>query len=106
VEGAFDAFSGPRCGPSPEPALFKWFMAGAYTDQYRPSRDQSREWALTWLDPDATATGEMILPSRDCHADSIDRDMALCLYTAIFTDTGSFRYSNTTPESMRIARRR
>ena len=33
----------------------------------------------------------------------IDKDMAVCLYTAIFTDTGSFRYSNTTPESMRIA---
>ena len=33
----------------------------------------------------------------------IDRELALCLYTAIFTDTGSFRYTNTTPESMRIA---
>jgi bifunctional oligoribonuclease and PAP phosphatase NrnA len=33
----------------------------------------------------------------------IDREIALCLYTTIFTDTGSFRYSNTTPESMRIS---
>ena len=33
----------------------------------------------------------------------MDRDMALCLYTSIFTDTGSFRYSNTSPECMRIS---
>jgi phosphoesterase RecJ-like protein len=32
-----------------------------------------------------------------------DRDIALCLYTSIFTDTGSFRYSNTSAKSMRIA---
>jgi len=60
-------------------------------------------WPLTWLDPDATATGEMIYRLLMGLNIAIDKDMAICLYTAIFTDTGSFRYSNTTPESMRIA---
>lgn len=32
-----------------------------------------------------------------------DRDMAYCLYTGILTDTGGFRYSNTTVEIHRIA---
>ena len=60
-------------------------------------------WPLTWLDASASATGEMIY-KLVMQADlPIDRDMALCLYTAIFTDTGSFRYSNTTPECMRIS---
>jgi phosphoesterase RecJ-like protein len=60
-------------------------------------------WPLTWLDIDASATGEMIYKLVQEFGVGIDRDIALCLYTAIFTDTGSFRYSNTTPESMKIA---
>ncbi len=62
-----------------------------------------REWPLTWLDPDASACGEMIYKLIQELGVAIDRNIALCLYTAIFTDTGSFRYSNTKPESMKIA---
>lgn len=62
-----------------------------------------RSWPLTWLEPNATATGEMVYNLVSRMGSFIDREVALCLYTAIFTDTGSFRYSNTTPESMRIA---
>ena len=61
------------------------------------------EWQLTWLNPSAAATGEMVYELIQRLGVAIDKDIALCLYTAIFTDTGSFRYSNTTPKSMRIA---
>ena len=60
-------------------------------------------WEHTWLDISACATGEMIYELVQRLGIPIDRDLALCLYTSIFTDTGSFRYSNTTPKSMRIA---
>jgi len=60
-------------------------------------------WPYTWLDPDASATGEMIYNLIQQLGVLFDREIALCLYTAIFTDTGSFRYSNTSPESMRIS---
>ncbi len=60
-------------------------------------------WPLTWLAAAASATGEMIYKLVTQAGLPIDRDMALCLYTAIFTDTGSFRYSNTSPECMRIS---
>ena len=33
----------------------------------------------------------------------IDQDMATCLYTGIMTDTGSFKFPNTTPHTMCIA---
>jgi phosphoesterase RecJ-like protein len=33
----------------------------------------------------------------------LDRDIATCLYTGIVTDTGSFKYRNTTPEIHHIA---
>lgn len=61
------------------------------------------EWPLTWLDQDASAAGEMIVKLIRELGVRIDRDMALCLYTAIVTDTGSFRYSNTSAESLRIS---
>jgi phosphoesterase RecJ-like protein len=61
------------------------------------------EWPLTWLDINASATGEMVYQLIRQMRVVVDRDIALCLYTAIFTDTGSFRYSNTTAESMKIA---
>lgn len=32
-----------------------------------------------------------------------DRDIATCLYTGIVTDTGAFKYSNTTPDVLRVA---
>ena len=60
-------------------------------------------WPHTWLDATASATGEMIYTLITQAGLSVDRDMALCLYTSIFTDTGSFRYSNTSPQCMRIA---
>ena len=63
----------------------------------------SSSWPHTWLDPAASATGEMVYKLIQQLGVPIDRDIALCLYTAIFTDTGSYRYSNTTPECMRIS---
>ncbi len=62
-----------------------------------------KEWTLTWLDDSASATGEMVYELVNLLGTPLDRDIALCLYTSIFTDTGSFRYTNTTPKSMRIA---
>ncbi len=61
------------------------------------------EWKLSWLDPAASATGEMVYRLIMGLGVAMDRDIALCLFTAIFTDTGSFRYSNTSSASMRIS---
>src|SRR5437763_13802775 len=33
----------------------------------------------------------------------LTRDVAICLYTGIVTDTGRFQYSNTTPEVLEMA---
>ena len=37
------------------------------------------------------------------HSDLIDTDAATCLYTGIMTDSGSFRYSSTTPHTLEVA---
>jgi phosphoesterase RecJ-like protein len=65
--------------------------------------DNRRYGTLNWIDPSAAAVGEMIYDLLTALGWPIGRDVALGLYTAIHTDTGSFRYSNTTPRTFRIA---
>ncbi len=58
-----------------------------------------------YVDPGAAAVGEIIFDLFDLMKVEISREAAICLYTAIITDTGSFRYDNTTPAThRRVAR--
>lgn len=50
---------------------------------------------IWWVDPDAAAAGEMVYDLISHMGIPIDIDIATNLYTCIFTDTGSFRYTNT-----------
>ncbi len=56
-----------------------------------------------WIETDASSTGEMIYSLIVSLGINIDSEMAVNIYTAIMTDTGSFRYSSTTSEVFRIA---
>jgi len=60
---------------------------------------------LTLTDPEASSTGEMIFRLIDGMEIELTRDMAVNLYTAILTDTGAFRYSNTGPQTFAVAGR-
>lgn len=60
---------------------------------------------LTFTDPAASSTGEMIFRLVDEMGIDLTRDMAVNLYTAILTDTGAFRYSNTGPKTFTVAGR-
>lgn len=58
-----------------------------------------------WVDPQRSCTGEMVLELLDLLQVSIDAAIATCLYTAIATDTGAFRFQNTSPRAHRYAAR-
>lgn len=58
---------------------------------------------LHYLDPAASSIGEMIDRIMAYLPVSLDHDIAACIYCSILTDTGSFRYSNTTPSALRVA---
>jgi phosphoesterase RecJ-like protein len=62
----------------------------------------SRFANVNWVDPKASCCCEMIYYLYKKLNVPIDRDAALYLYIGILTDTGSFRYSNTTSETHRI----
>ncbi len=57
------------------------------------------------VDPAASSTGEMLYEILEARGLPLTEAVATCLYTSILTDTGSFRYSNTTGRVMAIAGR-
>ena len=65
--------------------------------------DNRRYGTVDWIDPTAAATGEMIWELLRRLGLALTPEIALNLYTAVHTDTGSFRYSNTTPRTFEIA---
>ena len=51
------------------------------------------------VDPEAPAAGSLIFELLQAMDAPVDRDIAEALYVAVATDTGSFRYGNTTPQA-------
>ncbi|MBR2279703.1 MAG: bifunctional oligoribonuclease/PAP phosphatase NrnA [Ruminococcus sp.] len=56
-----------------------------------------------YVDADSAAAGEIIYELIPLLGAEYTKVIADCLYTAISTDTGCFRYTNTTSRTMRIA---
>jgi len=59
--------------------------------------------AINWIDPTASAVGEMIYNLCKATGVRVTKEIAECVYTAMLTDTGSFHYSNTTERTFKIA---
>lgn len=55
------------------------------------------------IDPEVAASAVVVYHLIKRMGIELDRDIASCLYTGILTDTGSFKYRNTTPEIHAIA---
>lgn len=53
----------------------------------------------------SSSAGEIMVDIIEALSIEIDRSIAECIYVAIATDTGGFRYSNTSAETHRIAAR-
>ena len=58
-----------------------------------------------FIDPVYAATGEMVAELFELAGLPLTREVAECIYVALSTDTGNFRYANTTARSHRIAAR-
>jgi phosphoesterase RecJ-like protein len=55
------------------------------------------------IDPNAAAAGILVYKLLSDLKITIDQRIATNLYTALLVDTGGFRYSNTSPEALKIA---
>ncbi|OGW39392.1 MAG: hypothetical protein A2Y97_12865 [Nitrospirae bacterium RBG_13_39_12] len=58
---------------------------------------------IRWIKPEAAATGIMIFYLLKKLGIKITKDIAINLYSAIAVDTGTFRYSNTSAEVLRVS---
>lgn len=68
---------------------------------HHESRQEFAEYTL--VDPDAAAACELIFQVAEEMNAQLDGEIASCLYTGLATDTGCFKYSNTTGRTHMIA---
>ncbi|HOJ34077.1 MAG TPA: bifunctional oligoribonuclease/PAP phosphatase NrnA [Candidatus Hydrogenedentes bacterium] len=67
--------------------------------------DDNPDGDMRLVDASYAATGEIVAELFDVARVPLDAEAALCLYVAIATDTGGFRYASTTARSHRLAAR-
>ncbi len=61
------------------------------------------EEGIRWIRTDAAATAELLFGVMETYGVKPSPDVATNLYAALMTDTGSFRFSNTTARSLTVA---
>jgi phosphoesterase RecJ-like protein len=80
----------------------QWLPAGAAllnVDHHQQNEFPEPKYVRT----EAAATGELLYELAKALDLTLDCDTATCLYTALLTDTGSFRFANTTAGTLHIA---
>jgi len=88
---------------------------GDFAETYRPERtividhhavaSTPMQAALSFIDPQAAATAELVFDVIAASAEELNVAAARALYVGLVTDTGSFRYSNSSPHAHRLAAR-
>ncbi len=68
---------------------------------HHPTND--RYGVINFVKDDAAATVQLLFNLIQHMNITLDLDIANCLYTGLLTDTGGFRYANTTPKVMEMA---
>ncbi|KAF0143955.1 MAG: phosphoesterase RecJ domain-containing protein [Nitrospirae bacterium] len=76
------------------------FVSSAVIDHHETKKEFGD---IKWIEPQAAATGLMLFYVIRELGVKITKEIAINLYAAIAIDTGTFRYSNTTPEVLRVA---
>lgn len=103
-DAAFDTAITIECGSLDRAGTLKSAVAATTTIIAIDHHEDHRPYAaLTDLDPTAAAVGEQVADLIPRLGVVIDPTIALNLLTAIATDTGVFRFANTTPRTLRIA---
>jgi phosphoesterase RecJ-like protein len=58
---------------------------------------------MRWVEPERSSTGEMVFELAEQLGADLSHDAAFCLYTAIVSDTGSFKYASTSARTFAVA---
>lgn len=87
-----------RCGDAK--ILFNKAKNTVNIDHHETNPNYAR---INIVKPDASATAEVLVELALKFGWKISTESAICLYTGIMTDTGCFRFSNTTQKTMEYA---
>ena len=80
-----------------------FFEKAAHTANLDHHKTNDSYAEINFVEPEASSTGEVLYRIMKNTGWKISTDTAVCLYTAILTDTGSFRFDNTTPRALNFA---
>ncbi|MDO8512898.1 MAG: bifunctional oligoribonuclease/PAP phosphatase NrnA [bacterium] len=70
---------------------------------HHPKNDLHKIASINLIDENAAAVSEIVFNlTRLLHIE-LDKDMATCFLTSLYTDTGGFKHPNTTPRSLEYA---
>jgi len=94
-----DCHQPERTGPVSGPYLAK-LPRVAVVDHHQGEASMGQ---AAWVDPGFAATSEMLAEMAWEQGWEMSPEAATCLFVGVQTDTGSFRYSNTTPRCFRVA---
>ncbi|MDP9066839.1 MAG: bifunctional oligoribonuclease/PAP phosphatase NrnA [Actinomycetota bacterium] len=95
---ALDCGAGHRLGSLEKRALSSSCLINV---DHHPGNDQFG--SLNIVVTTVSSTAEIVTRMLQDLGVEIDRDIATCLYVGIVTDTGRFQYSNSTPDTLRLA---
>ena len=79
------------------------FDKAGYTINIDHHKTNTKYADLNIIDANASSSGELLYNIMKFLNWEINTKTAMCLYTAILTDTGSFRFGNTTPQTFKTA---
>ncbi|MBV9217617.1 MAG: bifunctional oligoribonuclease/PAP phosphatase NrnA [Acidobacteria bacterium] len=101
VNGKYDAVFVIECSDLARPGI------EGLEDQFTVNIDHHATCehfgTINWIDSTASAVGEMIYNLCKAIGGRITPEIAECVYLALVADTGSFRYSNTSDRTLKVA---
>lgn len=105
VDGVFDlavlvdCHDAPRVGPL-GPDVIGSAKAWVAIDHHQGGAEDAK---AAWIDTTYAATCQMLVDMAEDMGWTLSPEAATCLFVGLQTDTGSFRYSNTTPQAFLAA---
>jgi len=101
VSGKYDAIFVIECSDVERPGIIN--LENQFTVNIDHHTTCEHFGTINWIDPTASAVGEMIYNLCKAIGGRISREIAECLYMALVTDTGSFHFPNTTERTLKVA---
>ena len=101
IDKKYDAVFVIECSDLERPGIKG--LEGEFTVNIDHHATSEHFGTINWIDPTASAVGEMIYNLCKAIGGRVTREIAECVYMALVTDTGSFHFSNTTDRTLKVA---